>query len=292
MDKFSISQVAQFSGVKPHNIRMWEQRYDVLNPQRSKGNTRYYSGDQLRRLLNIVSLMETDYKISELCHMTDEKLFHLIKRIKTEKIVSDTKNYFISQLIAAGMSYDEPYFKKMFAHCLLQYGMKNTYTKVVYPMLVRLGLMWTTNELPPAHEHFISNLVRQKVDTVIDSLPAPEPESQKWLLFLPENEFHDLGLLFSSYLIRQAGNRVTYLGANIPLQSLTEPVEHTEPENMLFFLVHCNFPKSISTFFSELNKNFPRQEIFAAASPELKEQINSDAKIKWLHSTDELERQL
>ncbi len=124
MDKFSISQGAQFSGIKPHNIRMWEQRYDVLNPHRSKGNTRYYSGNQLRRLLNIASLMQTGYKISELCAMNDERLFSLIKSFKSDKPINGVNKYFISQLIGSGMCYDESHFEKIFSHCLLQYGMK------------------------------------------------------------------------------------------------------------------------------------------------------------------------
>src|SRR5690606_366479 len=120
-------------GIKPHTIRMWEQRYNALKPDRSEGNTRYYDNSQLRRLLNIVSLMESDCKLSELCSMSDEKLFELISRRQHQTAENEPETYFVSQLIAAGMSYDEAYFEKMLSHCLLRYGMKGAYIKVIYP---------------------------------------------------------------------------------------------------------------------------------------------------------------
>lgn len=163
MDHFSISQVARFSGIKPHTIRMWEQRYNALTPSRSKGNTRYYSSDELRRVLNIVSLSGDNYKISELCEMSNEKLFRLIAKKENKTGKQEANEYFISQLIAAGILYDENYLEKVFSNCLLRLGMRQTYLKVLYPALVRLGLKWATNDLPPSHEHFISNLIRRKL---------------------------------------------------------------------------------------------------------------------------------
>ncbi|HET6527857.1 MAG TPA: MerR family transcriptional regulator, partial [Balneolaceae bacterium] len=262
MNHFSISQIAQFSGIKPHTIRMWEQRYDALNPSRSEGNTRYYNGDQLRRLLNIVSLLEYDYKVSELCEMSDEMLFDLIKATQKKTTENEPNEYFISQLIAAGMSYDEAYFEKIFSHCLLRYGMKDAYTKVVYPMLVRLGLMWASDTLPPAHEHFISNIIRQKLFTAIDSLPPADPASESWLLFLPENEFHEIGLLLANYLIRFSGKKVVYLGGNVPLQSLTAAIKNTNPDNLLLFLVRSNLIESTEVYLDELNRLFNKQKIY------------------------------
>src|SRR5699024_10017098 len=154
MDSFPISQISQFTGVKPNTIRAWERRYDAVKPERSEGNTRYYSNSQLRRLLNIVRLRE-DYQISKLCSYSDEKLFELIVSQQQNGSSNESDNYFISQLIAAGMDYDEAHFEKVFAHCLLRYSMKAAYIQVVCPILERLGLMWTTNSLYPACEHFI-----------------------------------------------------------------------------------------------------------------------------------------
>lgn len=292
MDEFTISQVARYSGIKPHTIRMWEQRYNALNPLRTSGNTRIYSNEELRRLLNIVSLLEYDYKVSELCVMSDQKLFNLISQTKS-KAGKDGKNeYSISQLIAAGMSYDENYFEKVFSNCLLRLGMKQTYIKVIYPALIRLGLMWTTNELPPSHEHFISNLIRQKILTAIDSLPPPEQKSEKWLLFLPEDEFHEMGLLFANYFIRFAGKKVIYLGSNIPLQSLVVAVDDSSPDNLLLFLVKNDLSPKVYNYLDELINRFGNKNIYVSANKKLIDGADTGKGVIWLKSVKELERKL
>src|ERR1700744_6126666 len=129
MDHFSISELSRLSGVKPFTIRIWEKRYNALDPDRSPGNTRYYNNKQLRRLLNIVSLMEYDHKISELSAMPDSTLFRLIEHRKAQTY-DDLEGFFMSQLIAAGFTYDEPHFTNIFAQCVARYGVRDSYTKV------------------------------------------------------------------------------------------------------------------------------------------------------------------
>lgn len=288
MDSFSISQVAQFSGVKPHTLRMWEKRYKVVEPKRSEGNTRYYNNSQLRRLLNIASLRDIGYKVSELCAMSDEELFRLVD--KQEDIsISEPEAYFVSQLLSAGMGYDIRQFNKMFSHCVLRYGLKETYTKVVYPLLLRLGLMWTSNQLPPAHEHFISNLIRQKLFTAIDSLPPAQSESETWLLFLPEDEFHEIGLLFAHYLIRYSGQKVVYLGGNVPLQSVGTAIQDTNSANLLLFLVHNYLPENAEAYLDTLCNRFSNRKIYVSGKQELIDQLNSREEVFLLKSAKELE---
>lgn len=292
MDSFSISQIAQYSGIKPHTIRMWEKRYNALKPNRTEGNTRYYSNSQLRRLLNIASLKNADHKVSELCAMSDEELFELVK--KKQKSVADDEadEFFISQFIAAGMNYDELHFEKIFSHCLLRFGLKEAYTRVIYPMMVRVGIMWTSDSLPPVHEHFISNLLKQKLLTAIDALSPADSTSDKWLLFLPENELHDLGLLFANYLIRSSGKKVVYLGANIPMQSLKIAVKDTDPDHLLFFLVHYDLPENTDQYLDQLRSSFPAKNIYLTGSDKLISQLKTGDKIQWVKSVDHLEELL
>ncbi|MBX9853356.1 MAG: MerR family transcriptional regulator [Cytophagaceae bacterium] len=277
MNLFSISQLSRFSGIKPHTIRIWEQRYNALKPSRSEGNTRYYDDTQLRRLLNIVSLMESDYKVSELCAMPDEKLFRLLKNLQTN-VNNGPCEYFISQLIAAGMAYDEPHFEKIFSHCLLRLGMKDAYIKVLYPMLERVGLMWASDSIPPAQEHFISNIIRQKLFTAIDSLAAAKPAADSWMLFLPENEFHEIGLLLAHYLIRLSGRKVIYLGGNVPLLSLTAAIKQTGCANLLFFLVHYDSPDAPQEYLKRLSATFPGKNIYISGNHKLISQLKRGKK--------------
>lgn len=290
MDLFSISQLQQFSGIKAHTIRIWEQRYNALTPNRSEGNTRYYNNSQLRRLLNIVSLMNSDYKVSELCTMTDKTLFTLINdQLKTHSIVNDEAEYFTTQLLSTGMSFDEPGFETIFSKCLERMEMKVTYTKVIYPLLERLGLMWSSDTMPPAREHFVSNLVRQKLVAAIDELPSPKSSKNSWLLFLPENEFHEIGLLFAHYMIRRAGKRVYYLGSSVPFDTLEQAVKEIAPDNLLFFLVHYDVPKEVQDYLNKLTKNFNKIKINLSGNVKLIDQLKLGKQVQWIKSVQELE---
>lgn len=291
MNSFSISELARFSGVKAHTIRMWEQRYNALKPHRTEGNTRYYDSSQLRRLLNIVSLADLNYKVSELCVMPDKNLSALIEELNAES-GNKTYEYFIAHLISAGMSYDETGFEKIYSHCILRYGMKDTYLGVIYPMLVRIGLMWAADSIPPAHEHFISNLLRQKFFTAIDSRPSPAPESDSWLLFLPENEFHEIGLLFANYLVRSYGKKIFYLGSNVPFQSLKTAVHSTGAKNLLMFFVHSDFPEDARHYLLKMTNEFKGRNIFVASDQQFSENVGKLKKIHFLNSPGDLISQL
>ncbi len=293
MNQFSISQLSSYAGIKPHTIRVWEQRYNALRPNRSEGNTRYYDGIQLRRLLNIVSLLDTDHKISELGGMPDKALFKLVnERMDSGSDSHEKTGYFVSQMIAAGMLYDEQHFDKILSNCVARYGMKKAYTDVLYPMLVRVGLMWSGDRIPPANEHFISNLLRQKLFSVIDSLPPPNPSAEKWLLFLREDEFHEIGLLLASYIVRLSGRQVIYLGPNVPFSSLVNAIDDTAPQYLLCFLVHYELPGNTEKYFAKLSSSFNGKKIFVSGTAQHFGQVKLGKKMQRIQSVAELENEL
>ena len=291
MNLFSISEIARFSGLKPHTIRIWEKRYNALNPGRSTGNTRYYDNSQLRRLLNIVSLTECGYKLPDICAMTDKKLFSVINEINETTSQNESTNYFIHQLIEAGMSFSEQHFEKIFSHCLIRFGIKNAYIQVIYPMLSRIGVLWSIDDIAPANEHFISNLLRQKLFTAINSLPPPTL-ADTWLLFLPEDEFHEIGLLLANYLIRLSGKKVIYLGSNVPLQSIAVVTEQTKPDNLLLFVVRHDLPAHLKKYCNKLVKTFTGQAIYVAGNEKLIAHLKPYKKIKLLTDIKSLEEKL
>ncbi len=291
MENFSIAQLAQFSGIKAHTIRAWEKRYDALSPGRSEGNTRFYTNDQLKRLLNIVSLLEYEFKVSELCAMNDTELFKLLEDKKDDSSNNEKFGYYISQLISAGVNYDEVYFEKIFANSLMTLGFKKTYSMVIVPMLQRLGLMWVTNKMPPAQEHFVSNLIRQKIFVAIDSLPPPKKEKGTALLFLPENEFHEIPLLFAHFILRFHKVKSIFFGANLPIESLLESIKVLKPDYLLFFLIHENIPANVDVDIKKYKEVHPN-EIFIAGNSTLikKLKIDREGKIKIINSINELEK--
>lgn len=291
MNSFSISQLSQYSGVKPHTIRMWEQRYNALQPIRSQGNTRYYSGDQLRRLLNIVSLIKTDRKVSELCSMPDDQLSALILN-ESGASNGETSEYFVSQLISAGMSYNQVQFENLFEHCLSHYDISKAYKLVIYPLLVRVGLMWAADEIPSVQEHFITNLVRQKLLRSIDALPPARANAKKWILFLPEDEFHEIGLLFASFIIRQTGDEVVYLGSSVSSAAVLTAIRELKPEYLLLFFVRYNVSEDAQNYLMGLNSGFNGQKIFVAGNNKLLSQLEYTGALQWLKYIDSLEREV
>lgn len=268
MNSFSISELQQFSGIKAHTIRMWEQRYQALQPDRTEGNTRYYSGAQLRRLLNIVSLMGSDYKVSELCVMPDHQL-HLLLKENLKKAVAENPihEHFISQMVATGLTFDEPGFNALYAECQKRYSLRDIYVNIFHPVLIRLGLMWTSESLRPAHEHFITQLIRRKIISATDALPKPKGSKQTWLLFLPEEEFHESGLLFSEFLIRQAGKQVVYMGADLSVDALEQVSANVHPTHLLTFLVRRKEEEDELDYIRQLSKKFKQQKIYIACDP-------------------------
>ena len=157
-------------------------------------------------------------------------------------------------------------------------------------MLEKMGLMWVTDTMPPACEHFISNIIKQKLFSAIDSLSPAISSKKSWLLFLPENEFHEIGLLFSHYLIRQAGNKVFYLGNNVPFDTLINAVEETNPSHLLFFLVHYAIPKNSQEYLDNLKKNFTKTQIHISGNQKLISKLKTGKGINWIHSAGELEK--
>lgn len=256
MDQFSISELAKFAGMKPHTIRIWEKRYGALQPVRSEGNTRYYDGEQLRRLLNIVSLKEPDSNLSVLCGYSDEELFKRIKDARTSGLDrGDKAAYFIAQFIASGTSYDEQQFNRIFDAVLEKYTAEDAYTKIFYPLLERVGILWSVDNINAPVEHFISNMLKQKFYALINDIPAPKKKAECWLLFLREGEFHELGLLFTRYILRLSGRKVIYLGPNTPLKPLLQSAEIIQPDRLLFFQVIKEEPAQLSEYLQVLHRS-------------------------------------
>ncbi len=283
MGTYSISRLEQLSGIKAHTIRIWEQRYKIFTPKRSEGNVRSYNDQQLKKLLNIVSLSNTGLKVSELCRLSEKDLAKLLEQqIQLSKSENTQYEYFISQLIISGLNYEEADFEKAFSACLLRFGLKNCYVNVIYPMMVRIGLMWGKDEFCPAQEHFLSNLLRQKFCTAIDALPAVSGKKSPWVLFLPEDEFHDLGLLFSSFLLRQHGERVIFLGSNVPMDSVKDVVKDIQPKHLFLFMVRHRPVEEVQDYLNQLEKYFKETRIHIAGNRNLADELKFGKRTDWI----------
>lgn len=278
MSNYSIKELEKLSGIKAHTIRIWEKRYGLLAPLRSETNIRYYGDNELKKLLNVTSLIGHGFKISKISEMSileiNQHLDNLINANKTSDSVSET---LINQLITAAINYDENAFEKAFSSAILRYGLIDTYTQIIYPLLEKTGLMWAKSELVPAQEHFLSNLLKQKIQTAIDSVAPAIPSEEPWVLFLPEEEIHDIGLLFSSYIIRGGGNPVIYLGGRVPTDSLDSILKQFPKAKLLFFLVKEFNMQTINSLVKNINVNYPESSVNISTNP--KKLVGIDSKL-------------
>lgn len=227
MNKFTIKDLENLSGIKAHTIRIWEQRYSFLKPQRTATNIRYYSNQELKMLLNISLLNKYGFKISHINRMTNDEL-----REKTLTLTNGEaqQERIVNDLIQHMVDLDLDAFEHVLDQFIAAKGIEKAVTYIIFPFLERIGILWLTDHINPAQEHIITNIIRQKIIVGIDSIITPFASNTKVLLFLPENEHHELGLLFLAYLLKSRGIRTIYLGANVPIRDLEFVVKIKKPD--------------------------------------------------------------
>ena len=288
--QYSISDLEQLSGVHAHTIRMWEQRYNALVPHRSAGNTRYYDDEHLVKLLNIVSIHQKGLKISKICALSQDAIHNLIEEDIQETVSKNQQfEFYITQLLNFGMSYNEAAFDNLLSKCINDNTLTETYSSVIYPMLVRLGLMWRKDSICAAQEHFLTNIIRQKICAAINDLPVPSSDKKTWVLFLPQDEEHEIGVLFANYLLRQAGKRVIYLGSRVPLSSVKEVVKLNKVDSLMLFMVQAKLTNEAQKYIDEIYLAFKKTKIYLAGSQKLIENIQLPKGIQWLRGINEFE---
>ncbi|TLV03458.1 MerR family transcriptional regulator [Dyadobacter luticola] len=266
MSVYSIKDLERISSTKAHTIRIWEQRYGLLTPERTDTNVRYYNDDQLKKLLNVCTLLNVGLKISHISQMSKQQMTQEIDKLLTDHRDEDAQiEAIINQSLISTATFDATLFTKNFEKAVSLLGWVKTYERIIYPLLVRTGLMWMKDDLLPSQEHFLSNLIRQKLFSAIDRLPPPGEESQKWLLFLNEEEDHEIGLLFAHYLIRQHGHQSIYLGVRVPYNDLSKVVAASNPTHIYSFFVGHHEQKA-SEVITRLSADFEGPKILISGS--------------------------
>ena len=217
-DTFTIQDFEILTGIKAHTIRIWEKRYNILTPSRINRNVRVYSLSELQKILNISLLYKNNYKISKIAKLSDDLLS---EEAKTVALSDFSNNYEINSLLLCMFTFDENLFQNIYLKLLKKDSFIEIFSNTYIPLLNHLGLLWQTNSIKPAHEHFISNLIYQKIALNIAALPNIETTNEPVnVLFLPFGEIHDLGLFFLNYYLKLKGERTVYLGKSIPFDNL------------------------------------------------------------------------
>ena len=261
MNFFSISDVENLTGIKAHTLRIWEQRYRLLNPKRKESKHRFYDNEDLKYILRIAYLYHKGYKISRIADLSEEE----IKKMALDT-TSGKENYqvFVNQLTEASIDFDQERFEKILHNLILHLGFEKTIIQILFPLLNKIGLLWMTDKVSPAQEHFASALVIKKILFAVDELDKPrgENEVRKVLLFTPAGEHHEIPLLFMQYLLKKNGVPHVYVGKDAKFEAIRDFCMQHNPTQLYCHLVTNLLTSDLNTYFKKLSSSFPEIEIF------------------------------
>jgi len=250
--KYSMTEVENLTGIKAHTLRIWERRYHFLKPDRTDSNIRYYSDAQLRLLLNIDILSRNGYRISQIDKMSVDEINNQVILVMSQSS-SENKDE-INALTMSMLKMDEREFDQIFTRRVTRSGLLNAVKDLIYPFLNHIGILWGAEKAIPAQEHFISNLIRQKLISAIEMIPIPAAQAPKILFFLPEGEDHEIGLLLSSFIAKDLGWRVYYLGQKVPVNNIKDAIHIANPDLLMTMLITPRANKLLQSFYSSIKK--------------------------------------
>lgn len=252
--QFSIKDLEHLSGIKAHTIRIWEKRYNLLEPDRTDTNIRFYDMENLMKLLNVTYLYNHGYKISKIAGLQGKEIQNIIQ----ESGLHDSKEiYALSELKSAMLHFDPQLFQTTFQKLEKQYSFREIFFNVFLPLLNDIGLLWQTGTIDPSHERFISELIKQKIIVQIESKfsNAPSKHEKLFVLFLPLDEIHEIGLLYVNFELLSKGFKTIFLGNNIPTENLHHLLNHHDNIVFVSYLTVQPENEKISEFISDLYEN-------------------------------------
>ncbi len=260
MDKFSIKEIEAFTGIKAHTIRIWEQRYNLISPSRSDTNIRTYSNNDLKLLLNVSLLNNKGHKISNIAKLGAEE----INKIALDYSVNyEDSSESVNTMKLAMLDFDEQVFIETLNKSIVSKGLESTFRELVIPFITQIGYLWQTNVICPAHEHFVSNLIRQKLYALVDQVNLnTKRNAKRYVIFLPEHESHELSLLYINYYVKSKLDKTIYLGQNVPFEDLLELRDRVDVN--YFISIFTTYPSEnlLEEYLRQIESNFPVHQHF------------------------------
>ena len=253
MDSFTIKDLENITGIKAHTIRIWEQRYHFLKPKRTETNIRFYSNEELKKLLRISLLNKYGFKISLLDKMNEGELenkIHSLTQLEAQQ------ERIVNELVECMIEVDLERLESILEGYIQSKGIERTITQIIFPFMEKIGILWVTNHINPAQEHLVTNIIRQKLIVGIDSVVKEIKINKTVLLFLPEGEFHELGVLFVKYLLKCKGVSTIYLGSNVPLKDVEYLVNLKKPSYIYSHLTSVGHSFNFDKFILAITKKF------------------------------------
>lgn len=286
MGTYSIKDLEQISGIKAHTIRIWEQRYELLTPERTDTNIRKYGDSELVRLLNVSLLQKAGHKISKIAKLNEEELKAAVRKISYSELKTEAS---IQELVIAMTDFDEGRIQAVIDNNIASLGVDETMQQIIYPFLIRIGVLWLTGYVNPAQEHFVSCLIRQKIIANTDKLPLASVDKTKVVLFLPENETHELALLYTNFLLKNREFQTIYLGQSVPFDALVETYKSESPEVIICSITIQQPSVHLQGYIYMLGKNLKDSKVFISGRQVLEEadKLELPENVQIIHSHQE-----
>jgi DNA-binding transcriptional MerR regulator len=253
MNAFTIKDLENLSGIKAHTIRIWEQRYNFLKPQRTTTNIRYYSNDELKTVLNIALLNKYGFKISHIDRMQPHEIREKILSLGDARAIQER---IVNELVQEMVDLDMEKFENIISNYITAKGIERTVIQIIFPFLEKIGILWQTGHINPAQEHLVTNIIRQKLIVAIETTVSHVKIDKTFLLFLPEGEHHELGLLFMYYLLKSRGAKTIYLGANVPLKDVEHVINLKRPDVAFIHLTATASNFNFEKFLINMHQGF------------------------------------
>ena len=264
MAVYSIKELENLSGIKAHTIRIWEKRYSLIEPHRTNTNIRYYTDNDLKKILNVAVLNRHGIKISNIARLNHLELKEEIIRVSGTSYSSDT---IVDSMVMSMIDLDEYKLEALIAKSISKIGFKSTVTEVLYPFLQKVGILWQSGDVYPAQEHFVSYLIRQKIIAATDGLSNTfNPNGKKFLLLLPEGEWHEIALLIAHYLIKEANHEVIYLGQSVPYSDVLAIGATKKFDFVMVSSTTCQPGFDMLLYLKDLGGAFPEKKILYMTS--------------------------
>ncbi len=279
VSSYSIKDLEQLSGIKAHTLRIWEQRYNLLSPKRTETNIRYYDDLDLKLILNVALLNDNGFKISKIAKMSETDMRSEVIRLTEKTLTYDDQ---IHALTICMIEMDEERFDKVLSTNIIKIGFEQTMLNIIYPFMSKIGVLWQTGAINPAQEHFISNLVRQKLIVAIDG-QVYKGGGKKFLLYLPEGELHEISLLFAAYMIKLTGHKVIYLGQSTPSDDLYGVYRLHQPHYLMTVITTSPSSEYIQDYINELSNRFEKAEILISGYQIVGQDLKLPQNVKSLH---------
>ncbi|MBT8195521.1 MAG: MerR family transcriptional regulator [Bacteroidia bacterium] len=291
MNRFSIKDIETLTGIKAHTLRIWEQRFDMVEPKRTDTNIRYYDNEDLKYLLNVSLLSKMGYKISKISELNDKQIYDIIDDYSSSK--SDCQDK-LNNLLRCTLELDETAFEKIISTEILENGIIRTMIGLIFPFLSHMGNLWAAGSINPSYEHFIINLIKTKLLVAIDGLGySVSPKAKKKvLLFLPEGENHEIGLLFANYVFKHFKHQTLYLGQNLPCSELEPVIKNYKPEIIFTSMVSGHTKEKMLGMINIITTLSAKSDVLVSGSCFLNADLKYPKRVYPITSYESMKRHL